>query len=65
MLQLQKGDGENWNAGNAATKTVSMQGQIFRIISGACTVNLQWIRQGKNVSYVLTVPVDLRKGWNK
>ena len=45
--------------------TVSMQGQIFQIISGACTVNLQWIRQGKNVSYVLTVPADLKKGWNK
>ena len=65
MLQLQKGDGENWNAGNAATKTVSMQGQIFQIIKGVYIVNLQWIRQGKNVSYVLTVPAALRKGWNK
>lgn len=65
MLQLQKGDGENWNAGNAATKTVSMQGQIFQIIKGVYIVNLQWIRQEKNVSYVLTVPADLRKGWNK
>ena len=65
MLQLQKGDGENRNAGNAATKTVSMQGQIFQIIKGVYIVNLQWIRQGKNVSYVLTVPADLRKGWNK